>query len=123
MVMTPIVGAYDFPSTAAAEGWIPAISLSYYREVPGLPWLDYMIPFVEYSSVVKDESDFNDSEMITLITLGSAWGYGGWYIYTELAYSNGNEFVGGDTAYGDRIGANADDEWLKRFNINWGYYF
>jgi len=114
------MGAYDFPSTAAAEGWIPAISLSYYREVPALPWLDYMIPFVEYSSVVKDESNFNDSEMITL---GSAWGHGGWYIYTELAYSNGNEFVGGDTAFGDRLGANADDDWLKRFNINWGYYF
>ncbi len=113
-------GAYDFPSTAATEAWIPAISLSYYHETPGLAWLDYVIPYVEYSAVVKDESDFNDSE---LVTLGAAWGRGGWYIYTDLAYSNGNEFVGGETGFGDRLGANEDDDWQYRFNINFGYYF
>lgn len=113
-------GAYDFPSTAAAEAWIPAISLSYYHETPRIKWLDYVIPYVEYSSIVKDESSFNDSE---LITLGTALARGGWYIYTEVAYSNGNEFVGGETACCDRLGANADDDWLYRFNINLGYYF
>ena len=113
-------GAFDFPSTAAAEAWIPAISLSYYNETPSIDWLDYVIPYVEYSSIVKDESSFNDSE---LVTLGTAWARGGWYIYSEVAYSNGNEFVGGETAFGDRLGANADDDWLYRFNINLGYYF
>ncbi len=114
------MGAYDFPSTAAAEGLIPAISLSHYQKVTSVPWLDYVIPYLEYSSVIKSESDFNDSE---LATLGAAWGHGGWYIYTDLVFSNGNEFVGGDTSYGDRLGANADNDWLKRFNINFGYYF
>ncbi len=113
-------GAFDFPSTAAAEAWIPAISLSYYHETPSIEWLDYVIPYIEYSSIVKDESSFNDSE---LVTLGTAWGRGGWYIYTEVAYSNGNEFVGGETVSGDRLGANADDDWLYRFNMNLGYYF
>ncbi len=113
-------GAYDFPNTVAAKGWLPAISLSYYATTPGIAWLDYVIPYIEYSAVMKDAAGFNDSE---LFILGAAWGRGGWYVYTDLAFSNGNEFVGGDNAYGDRLGANADAEWLTRFNINFGYYF
>jgi len=115
-----LFGAFDFPNTVAAKAWIPAISLSYNLATPSIPWLDYVIPYIEYSSIIKDEKRFNDSD---LVTLGAAWGHGGWYIYTELAYSNGNEFVGGESAFGDRLGANADDQWLKRFNINFGYYF
>lgn len=114
------LGAYDFPNTAAAEGWIPAISLSYYQPTPDIEWLDYVIPYIEYSSIIKEADGFNDSE---LVMLGMAWGHGGWYIYTDLALSNGNEFVGGDTPFGDRLGANANDDWLTRFNINFGYYF
>ena len=113
-------GAYDFPSLAASKAWIPAVSLSYYQETAGIPWLDYVVPYAEYSSIVKDESGFNDSE---LFVLGAAWARGGWYIYTDLAFSNGNEFVGGETAFGDRLGANPDDRWLWRFNTNFGYYF
>ncbi|MBS3731951.1 MAG: hypothetical protein KGY42_03505, partial [Desulfobacterales bacterium] len=127
-------GAYDFPTLVAAEAMIPAVSLSYYLETPQVDWLDYMIPYAEYSSIMKDESAHNDSEMIVL---GSAWARGGWYIYTDLAFSNGNDFVGGEAGYltaGDvasgapfftsnRIGENTTDEWEYRFNINFGYYF
>lgn len=114
------MGAYDFPSLAAAEGWIPAISLSYFQETNNLPWLDYVIPYVEYSSVVKTESEFNDSQ---LAMLGAAFGYGNWYSYIDWGYSTGNEFVGGDSASSDRLGRNANDKWESRFNINFGYYF
>mgnify|MGYP006279907057 CR=1 FL=1 len=122
-------GAYDFPTLVAAEAWIPAISLSYYYETPNLPWLDYVIPYAEYSSIVKSDSDFNNSEMFVL---GAAWGRGGWYIYTDLALSDGNDFVGNEAGYGanpapgfssNRFGANPTDEWEYRFNINFGYYF
>jgi len=113
-------GAYDFANTVAAEAWIPAISLSYYHATPSIGWLDYVIPYVEYSSLLKEKSGFNDSEFVTL---GAAWANGGWYIYTDLAMSNGNEFIGGETTFGDRLGANADDDWQTRFNINFGYYF
>ena len=123
------MGAYDFPTLIAAEAYIPAISLSYYLETPQLDWLKYMIPYIEYSSIVKDESNFNDSEMIVV---GSAWANKGWYIYTDLAFSNGNDFVGNEAGYGDnpapgfssnRLGANPTDEWEYRFNINFGYYW
>ncbi|MFO8153905.1 hypothetical protein [Thioalkalivibrio sp.] len=113
-------GAFDFPNTVAAEGYIPAVSLSYFLETPTIPWLDFVIPYAEYSAILKRESDFNDSN---LAVLGAAWGRGNWYIYSEFAFSDGNEFVGGDTAFGDRLGANEDDDWLTRFNINLGYYF
>ena len=122
-------GAYDFPTLLAAEAWIPAISLSYYLETPRIGWLDYMIPYIEYSSMIKQESGFNDSEMLVL---GSAWARNGWYIYTDLAFSNGNDFVGNEAGYGihpasgfssNRFGANPTDEWEYRFNINFGYYF
>ncbi len=114
------MGAYDFPSTAAARAWIPAVSLSYYQETNNLPWLDSVTPYIEYSSVIKTDSEFNDSQ---LAILGAAFSYGNWYSYVDWAYTTGNEFVGGDTAFGDRLGANEQDEWESRFNINFGYYF
>ncbi len=112
-------GAYDYYTPVAAEAWVPAISLSYYLETPNIDFLNYVIPYVEYSSIVKEETDFNDSEMWVL---GAAWARGGWYIYTDLAYSNGNDFVGNESGW-SRFGANPDDEWEYRFNINFGYYF
>ncbi len=114
------MGAYDFPSTAAAEAWLPAISLSYRYDTDQLPWLDYVMPYVEYSVLLKQEHDFNDS---ALATVGAAWASGNWYIYTDLSASNGNEFIGGDDPFGDRLGANQNDDWQTRFNINFGYYF
>jgi hypothetical protein len=130
------LGAYDFASLIAAEAWIPAISLSYYYETPQVDWLDYIIPYIEYSSIIKEEDSFNDSEMFII---GSAFARGGWFIYADLAFSNGNDFVGSDAGFGDpttaatanddgifqsnRLGANPTDEWETRFNINFGYYF
>ncbi|MEJ2575643.1 MAG: hypothetical protein P8106_02880 [Gammaproteobacteria bacterium] len=120
-----LMGAFDFAWPVAAEAWIPAVSLSYYKPTPGIAWLDYVIPYVEYSSIVKDVDAFNDSQMWVL---GAAWGHGGWYIYTDFAYSNGNYFVGnegddyGVSCVGD-FGVNCNDDWNSRFNVNFGYYF
>ncbi|WP_043757038.1 type IV pilus assembly protein FimV [Imhoffiella purpurea] len=125
------MGAYDFAWPVAAKAWIPAISISYKYETPQIPWLDYVLPYVEYSSIVKDESDFNNSDMLVV---GAAWARGGWYIYSDLAFSNGNYFVGNEAAddgsddYGSLygvgdFGANGNDEWNYRFNLNLGYYF
>jgi hypothetical protein len=57
---------------------------------------------------------------------------GGWFIYVDYALSNGNLFVGNrDDVFGDTVadssvgdlGANRNDRWNSRFNINFGYYF
>ncbi|MBK1703950.1 hypothetical protein CKO40_05185 [Halochromatium glycolicum] len=131
------MGAYDFAWPVASEAWLPAVSLSYLYETPQIPWLDSVRPYVEYSSIIKEEGDFNDSQ---LVTLGAAWARGGWYIYTDLAFSDGNYFVGSETEDGNAetfndadlfsstagvgdFGANGNDHWNYRFNINFGYYF
>jgi hypothetical protein len=126
-------GAFDFATLVAAKAWVAGASLSYYLETKSLPWLDYVIPYVEYSSILKDASGFNDSD---LFTIGAAWGRGGWYIYSEFAWSNGNDFVGNLGGYGDsgpadldgrfssnRFGSNPAEDWQYRFNLNFGYYF
>jgi outer membrane murein-binding lipoprotein Lpp len=121
------MGAYDFAWPVATKAWIPAISLSYKLETPGIPWLDYVLPYLEYSSIVKDARAFNDSQMWTL---GAAWARGGWYIYSDFVYSDGNYFIGDDgddysniyRGVGD-FGVTGNDKWNYRFNINLGYYF
>ena len=120
------LGAYDFAWPVASDAWIPAVSLSYKVETPEIPWLDYLLPYVEWSGILKNKSDFNDSE---LFVVGTAWSRGGWYIYSDLAYSNGNYFVGnrGDDygridGVGD-FGVNGNDEWNYRLNLNFGYYY
>ncbi|MCB1706734.1 MAG: hypothetical protein KDI17_17855 [Halioglobus sp.] len=121
------LGAYDFAWPVATKGWIPAISLSYRLDTPDIPWLSYLQPYIEYSSIVKDDDPYNNSE---LFILGSAWASGGWYIYSDLAYSNGNLFVGDtDDNYsniyhgvGD-FGVDGNDKWNYRFNLNLGYYY
>jgi hypothetical protein len=121
------LGAYDFAWPVATAAWIPAVSLSYKYATPQLPWLDYILPYIEYSNIIKDEDAFNESQ---LFMLGAAWASGGWYIYTDLAYSDGNLFVGNEgddyaniyQGVGD-FGVDGNDDWNYRFNINFGYYF
>jgi len=50
---------------------------------------------------------------------GRTMTWGGWCIEGGYAYAPGNYFNGPN---GD-FGANANDEWEGRFNINFGYYF
>jgi hypothetical protein len=121
------MGAYDFAWPVATKAWIPAVSLSYKYETPTIGWLDYVLPYAEYSTIIKDESDFNDSQMVTL---GAAWARGNWYIYSDLVFSDGNYFIGneGDDysniyhGVGD-FGVTGNNKWNHRFNINFGYYF
>ena len=122
------MGAFNFAWPVASEAWVPALSLRYNGiDTSGIPWLDSVMPYLEWSSILKERSDFNDS---TLWTLGALWYWGNLYIYTDLGISDGNFYVGdkGDSysniydGVGD-FGANGNDRWKKRFNINARYYF
>ncbi len=121
------MGAYDFAWLVASEGWIPAVSLRYHGlDTSGIPWIDSITPFIEWSTILKEQSDFNDS---TLWSMGALMYWGQLYIYAELGISDGNNFVGGKgddytNVYGlGDVGANGNDRWNKRFNINARYYF
>lgn len=116
-----LAGAFSFPTAIPTKATIPAVSLSYYYATPSVPWLNYIIPFAEYSTILKDQAGFNDSE---LYTLGAAFSTtGGWYTYVEYATSDGNDFIGGDGGFNSRFGSNPNPVRNHRFNINFGYYF
>ena len=127
------MGAFAFAWPVAASGIIPAAALSYTYK-PTVEWIDSITFYNDYSVILKDGEfvsgeDFNDS---ALNVTGMAIASGGWYIYVDYAYSNGNYFVGDDgdayvgpyetSSVGD-FGANDNDDWNGRFNINFGYYF
>ena len=71
-----------------------------------------------------------------MAVLGASWTlFGALYVYSDLALSNGNGFVGNVDADGDKedyaniytgagdYGANGNDAWNWRVNFNFGYYF
>ncbi|VGO22990.1 hypothetical protein [Pontiella sulfatireligans] len=115
-----VMGAYDYPAAVATEGTIPSVALSYNWKVDK-PWADSITFYNDFSVLIKDGEtasgeSFNDSAMNVL---GMAIANGGWYIYVDYAYASGNFFIGDE---GD-FGANLDDDWQSRFNVNFGYYF
>ena len=122
------MGAYDFAWPVASEGVIPALSLRYNGvDASGVSWLDGVTPYVEWSSIMKPADGLNDS---TLVTVGAAWTIGALYLYSDLAFSDGNFYVGNEgDAYsniyngvGD-LGANGNNDWNWRINLNFRYYF
>ena len=115
-----IMGAYDYADLVASQGAIPALSLRYNGvDTSEVSWLDSVTPYVEWSSILKQVDGFNDS---SLITIGANWTIGALYMYTDLFLSDGNYYVGFDSAGGD-FGVNEDDSWNWRLNFNFRYYF
>jgi hypothetical protein len=117
------MGGFNYGEGVASKAWLPAVSLNYKLETPEIPWLDYALPYIEYSNIIKDESSFNNSYMWMI---GSALARGNWYIYTDLALANGNYFVGpytSDDGGTNNFGANTGNDMEYRFNVNFGYYF
>ena len=122
------MGAFNFAWPVASEAWVPALSLRYNGlNVSGIPWLDSVTPYVEWSSILKERGDFNNS---SLWIFGALWYWGNLYINTDFAVSDGNYFVGADgDDYGNiydgvnDFGASGNNRWHKRFNVNVGYYF
>ena len=123
------MGAYDFAWPVASEGLIPALSLRYGGiDTSSISWIDSVTPYAEWSTILKTVEDYNAS---TLVTLGASWTVlDTLYVYSDLALTDGNFFVGntGD-AYGNiltgvnHVGANGNNQWHWRLNFNFGYYF
>ena len=123
------MGGYDFAWPIASKGLVPGLSLRYGGiDASGISWVNSVTPYLEWSSIMKSVDNFNNS---TLVTLGASWTVlGALYVYSDLALSNGNTFVGNDgdvydnilTGVGD-FGANGNNSWNWRANLNFGYYF
>ena len=122
------MGAYDFAWPVASKGLIPGISLRYGGIDPsGISWIDSVTPYLEASTILKPGTDYNPS---TMVILGASWTLlGSLYLYSDVALSNGNYFVGNKNdeyssinSVGD-FGVNGNDTWNVRVNFNFGYYF
>lgn len=115
------MGAWNYNAPVASQGTIPSIALAYtWKSVP-VDFIDSITFYNDYSILLKDGNDASGAELkdSTLNVTGMAIASGGWYIYVDLAQSDGNFFIGNE---GD-FGANTNNEWQHRFNINFGYYF
>ena len=129
-----LMGAYDFAWPIASEGLIPALSLRYGGiDTSSISWVDSVTPYVEWSTILKTVEDYNAS---TLVTIGASWTiFGALYVYSDVGLSDGNFFVGNKTADGEKegygniydgagdFGANGNNAWNLRLNLNFGYYF
>ncbi|GAA5481630.1 hypothetical protein [Haloferula sargassicola] len=117
------MGAYDFEFPVASRGLLPAVGIAYTWEPENNDWFDSITFYDDFSILLKDGCDnagvsLNDSAMNVL---GMAIARGGWYVYVDWAYSNGNYFIGNESF--TNFGANRGQRWQSRFNINFGYYF
>lgn len=117
------MGGFNYGEGVAAKAWLPAASLDYKINTPNIPWLDYAMPYIEYSNIIKDEKTYNNSYMWMF---GTAFSRGNWYVYADYALANGNYFVGPYTSSDggtNNFGANTSNNVEHRLNINFGYYF
>ena len=123
------MGAYDFAWPVASQGLIPALSLRYGGiDTSSISWINSVTPYVEWSTILKTVDTYNAS---TLGTLGASWTVlDTLYVYSEIALSDGNFFVGntGDDYSNiltglNHVGANGNNRWHWRLNFNFGYYF
>ncbi len=114
------MGAYDYAAPVASKAWIPSVALDYTWS-PEVSWIDSITFYNDYSIILKPDSaaDGSDLNSSAMNVLGAAFARDGWYVYVDYAYSNGNYFVGDS---GD-FGANLNNKWQGRFNVNFGFYF
>ncbi|SHK44040.1 hypothetical protein SAMN02745181_3824 [Rubritalea squalenifaciens DSM 18772] len=117
------MGAYDYEAPVASRALLPALGIAYKWETDHIDWLDYITFYNDFSVILKDGHDPAGSKLknSAMNVLGMSFTRGNWHIYCDWAYSNGNLFVGDDPL--TDFGANEEQEWQSRFNINFGYYF
>ena len=128
------MGAYDFAWLVASEGLIPALSLRYGGiNTKNISWLNSVKPYIEWSTILKTVDTYNAS---TLVTIGINWNiFNSLYVTSDYAMSDGNSFVGNSAGDGKRegygniydgagdVGANGNNVWNWRLNLNFGVYF
>ena len=113
---TITVGAFADKYEIAAKGNIAVVNLSY--DVPvNMGAISNLHFYNDYSHLVKDNSDFNDSK---INTLGVAVSAGNLYVNVDFISAK-NGIYGGSSS--DSYAQGSSNQWNTRFNVNAGYYF
>ncbi|MEM7790410.1 MAG: hypothetical protein AAF546_03320 [Verrucomicrobiota bacterium] len=140
-----VIGGFDTPFYVASEGIIPSIGVSYTHFPRKIDFIDFIVPYIDYSIIIKDGetngnyftepavpigTEFQDSEQLSI---GAIIGSGNWLVYIDFLFGKGAPLVGNSNAQyftgaslNDDTGTlpnEFDDSWQHRFNINFGYYY
>ena len=137
-----VMGGTDTPYFVASRGNIQSVGLSYTHYPRNIDYIDYIVPYLDYSKINKDGEtngqyfflqspgfDYKDSEQISF---GSIIGMGNMIIYMDLLFGKGAPMIGNNNSQyftgaslngPPSAGAEFDDGWQHRFNINFGYYY
>ena len=115
-----VMGAYDAPYRVASKGWVHSLGVSYKLPINNVDWIDSITFYDDYSILVKDESDWSDSQQNVL---GAMIASGGFYIYCDIASGKNNPWLGPGWTNSLANTAGETNDWDTRFNINVGYYF
>ncbi|AQQ09279.1 hypothetical protein L21SP3_01082 [Sedimentisphaera cyanobacteriorum] len=113
-----VMGAYDFPYQVAADGTMLVAGISRDLDVNFGP-IKTVTVYNDYSVLLKDKSDYNDSHQNVL---GMSFSVGRFFTMVDLAMGKNQPWL--DSSWTDGLSAAADDKgWHTRFNVNIGYYF
>ena len=137
-----VMGGMDTPYFVASRGNIQSVGLSYTHYPRNIDYIDYIVPYLDYSKITKDGEtngqyffqqtpgfDYKDSQQISF---GSIIGMGNMIIYMDLLFGKGAPMIGNNNSQyftGASLNGPAsavtefDDGWQHRFNINFGYYY
>ncbi len=110
------MGAYNGSYGVASKGDIWVAGLAYSIPVEWGP-ISNVQPYVDYSVISKDVSNFESSQQFVpgmLLTAGSI------YTYVDYAMGKNHSWLGSSNLVNEN---SADADWESRFNINIGYYF
>lgn len=108
------LGGFGTSYDAAAEASVLVANVAYNLPV-SWNYVDQVTCYNDYSRVLKDERTFEDSQ---LNTTGCLLGMGPLYLYFDFIQAENMVFFGDGSLAGG-----GEDGWLRRFNINVGYYW
>jgi hypothetical protein len=111
-------GAYDAPYNVAAKASLFVAGLAYTIPINWGP-LDSITVYNDYSHMIKDEDDWEDSLMNVF---GFMLASGPVYTYFDVAMGKDHPWLGPNWTNGLAMG-DPDADWETRFNINMGIYF
>ena len=112
------MGAYGSPYDVAAKANAYAVGIAKAFDVDLGP-IKNIQAYVDYTYVDKTNDDYADMHHLipgVLISAGP--------VYTYIDYAMGQNQPWLNSSFGKGMGVGEEDaEWMKRFNINIGYYF
>lgn len=123
---TVIMGAYATAFPVAAAGTVYVANLAYDLSVNWGP-ITKLTFYNDYSILVKDEDDFDNTQINTFGCLITAVPI---YTYVDFIFGKNalflNDRLGPVNDFTDieqGLGPGGEDDWNFRFNVNVGYYF